>query len=148
VKQSILLIDDSESIHRLVISLLREESVSLNSAYDGEAGIALAGRFRPDLILLDVDMPGTNGFDVCRRLNEDASTSNIPIVFLTSAGEVGQKVHGLDLGAIDYITKPFDPTEFAARVRTALRTKLRQDSIRSSRVDEFIARALHTTGSV
>ena len=95
----------------------------LTAAHDGASGLAIARALKPDLILLDVDMPGTNGFDVCARLKQDEATRRIPVVFLTGASTTDEKLRGLDLGAVDYIIKPFDPAELRARVRASLRTK-------------------------
>jgi two-component system, cell cycle response regulator len=142
MRQFILLIDDSEAVHALVRASLEDEPVAVESAYDGESGAALAMKFRPDLVLVDVDMPGIDGFEVCRRLSNEVRTANIPVIFLTAAGAAELKVRGLDLGATDYITKPFNPPEFAARIRAALRTKSRADTMRSQFVQDFIAGAL------
>jgi len=142
MSHSILLIDDAEDVHSIVRGLLEGHPVRVNSVYDGETGICAASRLQPDLILLDVDMPGTDGLEVCRRLSGDPITSSIPIIFLTAHGEPNQKVEGLDLGALDYIVKPFEPSEFTARIRGALRVKSRLDSIRCARVDNFINRSL------
>jgi two-component system, cell cycle response regulator len=123
MNQRVLIIDDSEDIHDLVRLGLYGEAVDLHSAFDGPAGIALARAIAPDLILLDVDMPEPDGFEVCRRLKADPILSATPIVFLTGASSTTEKVRGLDLGATDYVTKPFDAAELRARVGAALRTK-------------------------
>jgi diguanylate cyclase (GGDEF)-like protein len=120
--QQILLIDDSEHIHSLVAGLLQGEPCELHFASNGEAGITLADSIRPDLILLDVEMPGKDGYATCRLLKTDANLFNIPVVFLTSRSTTEEKVHGLNLGAVDYIAKPFSPSELLARVRATLRT--------------------------
>jgi diguanylate cyclase (GGDEF)-like protein len=120
--QQILLIDDSRQIHSLVAGLLLNEPCSLHFASDGEQGISLAETIRPDLILLDVEMPGTEGYATCRLLKTDPNLFNIPVVFLTSHSTTEEKVHGLNMGAVDYIVKPFNPAELLARVRAALRT--------------------------
>jgi DNA-binding response OmpR family regulator len=125
--QVVLLIDDSKSIHPLVKAHLADEPLIVHSAYEGESGLAIAHTLSPDLILLDVDMPGMNGFDVCRLLKADPETAEIRIVFLTAADSIDEKICGLDLQAVDYITKPFDPAELSARVRAALRTKVLLD---------------------
>ncbi len=78
---------------------------------------------RPDLILLDVDLPGLNGFQICAKLKADPATADIPIVFLTGASSTEEKLRGLELGAADYVIKPFDPAELRARVRSSLQTK-------------------------
>ncbi len=137
--RKILLVDDDAAIHALVRAHLAAEPVEVISARDGESGLALAERLLPDLILLDVDMPEPDGFEVCRRLREDPVTLNLPVVFLTAANTIAQKVNGLELGAADYITKPFDPEELVARVRGALRTKARFDFLANRRVDHFLS---------
>ena len=121
--QRVLIIDDSQDIHDLVRVGLHGEPVDLHSAFNGPTGIALARAISPDLILLDVDMPKPDGFEVCRNIKSDPVLSAIPIVFLSGASSTAEKVRGLDLGATDYITKPFDSAELRARVGVALRTK-------------------------
>lgn len=122
MQQQLLVIDDSKPIHTLVRSLLADEPVEIHSAPDAKLGITLAASLRPDLILLDVDMPETDGFEACRLLKADPITASIPIVFLTSLSSTEEKVHGLNMGAVDYVTKPFKLSEFLARVRASLRT--------------------------
>ncbi len=121
--QKILVIDDSTAIHRLIVSRLSDLHVEISCATDGDTGLRMASMLLPDLILLDVDMPDADGFDVCRRLKAEAATVAIPVVFLTGASTSSEKIIGLELGAVDYITKPFDSAELRARVRSALRTK-------------------------
>jgi two-component system, cell cycle response regulator len=123
MSQRVIIIDDSEDIHDLVRLGLYGEPVDLHSAFDGPTGIALARAISPDLVLLDVDMPKPDGFEVCRTFKSDPALSSIPIVFLTGASSTTEKVRGLDLGATDYITKPFDSAELRARVSATLRTK-------------------------
>jgi diguanylate cyclase (GGDEF)-like protein len=120
--QQILLIDDSESIHPLVTSLLADEPVRIHSAHDAATGLVLAASLRPDLILLDVEMPGMDGFEACRRLKADPATSSIPIIFLTARTASEEMVRGLELGANDYVAKPFKLSELLSRVRANLRT--------------------------
>lgn len=127
--QKILVIDDSPDIHQLLRVRLRNLDVALEHAANGTDGLSLAGTAQPDLILLDVHMPDANGFDVCRQLKSSINTQSIPVIFLTGASEVGQKVLGFDVGAMDYISKPFDAAELNARVRAALRTKRYQDML-------------------
>ena len=120
--QEILLIDDTKSIHPLVKSLLGEEPVTIHSAFDGQYGLVLAASLKPDLILLDVEMPGVDGFETCRRLKADPATASAPIIFLTAVADTEHMVRGLNLGASDYVTKPFKLSELLSRVRAALRT--------------------------
>ena len=126
-RQTVLVIDDSTLIHSLVKARLDDEPVEVHFAESAKEGIAKAASLDPDLILLDVDMPEMDGFEACRRLKADPATSAIPVVFLSGASTAQQKVQGLDLGAVDYVTKPFDPAELRARVRAALRTKYLMD---------------------
>ncbi|HEY4117046.1 MAG TPA: response regulator, partial [Byssovorax sp.] len=127
MQPKLLVIDDSHDIHSLLEVRLRPEGLRVHHAHDGEQGVKMTEALLPDVILLDVEMPEVSGFDVCRRLKADPRTSGIPIIFLTGASDVDTKVHGFDLGAVDYVTKPFEPAELRARVRAALRTKRYQD---------------------
>jgi len=138
----VLSVDDDAAIHILLNSHFAGESIEMRSAYDGDSALWIANKWLPDLILVDVDMPGMNGFEVFSRLRENVLTMNIPVIFLTAAISTDQKVWGLDLGASDYITKPFEPAELLARVRASLRTKSKMDSLSDVRVDAFIAGAL------
>lgn len=122
MEQQILLIDDTPQIHSLVTTLLASEMVKVHSAFNAESGIVLANSLKPDLILLDVEMPDGDGYEVCRRLKSNSELFNIPVVFLTALVNPAEKVRGLELGAVDYVTKPFNPAELIARVRAALRT--------------------------
>ena len=123
MSQRVLIVDDTRNIHALVKARLAGEPVELHSAYSSADGLSMAATLLPDLVLLDVDMPDIDGFEVCRRLKEHPATMTIPIVFLTGAGSTDSKIRGLELGAVDYVTKPFEPAELRARVRAALRTK-------------------------
>jgi two-component system, cell cycle response regulator len=126
MSQTVLVIDDSNDVHDMLDVRLKPEGLRLVHAFSAEDGLAKADQ-GPDLILLDVDMPNFTGFEVCQRLKAGATTSQIPIIFLTGATEVHDIVQGFDLGAVDYITKPFQPAELRARVRAALRTKRYHD---------------------
>ena len=106
---------------------LRPEGLTVMSEMDGERGIERALAEEPDLILLDVGLPDLDGFEVCRQLKEQPQTRDIPIIVLTGTTDTDSKVRGLDLGTVDYVTKPFDQVELCARVRAALRTKRPQD---------------------
>ncbi|HVT88856.1 MAG TPA: diguanylate cyclase [Tepidisphaeraceae bacterium] len=125
--QTVLLVDDSTAIHALLRARLKDEPITIHSANSGGQGLEMAQSLNPDLILLDVDMPDPNGFEVCRRIKADERLVNTPIIFLTGAASSEQRIRGLELGAIDYITKPFDPAELRARVRAALRMKFMMD---------------------
>jgi diguanylate cyclase (GGDEF)-like protein len=110
-------------MHGAVKARLVAAGFEFHSAYSGEEGLALAATLLPDVILLDVEMPKPNGFEVCRRLKDNPMLSNIPVIFLTGVTTVEEKVKGLNLGAIDYVTKPFDAAELQARIINSLRNK-------------------------
>ena len=122
MQRQILVIDDSKPIHALIKALLVDDPVDIHSATDAAYGMVLAASVHPDLILLDVDMPATDGFDACRQLKANPETADIPVIFLTALSSVEEKVRGLELGAVDYITKPFNAAELHVRVRGSLRT--------------------------
>ena len=128
-RQKVLIIDDAEQIHHLVRARLKGLAVDIICSSTGQTGLAAAKAEQPDLILLDVNMPGMSGFEVCKLLKDNAETYNIPVVFLTGVDETVNKVKGFDLGAVDYVTKPFDPAELRARVRSALKTKELMDML-------------------
>lgn len=123
----ILVIDDSPDALAVVQVRLAKEGVQVVCAEGGLAGLDAARSEKPDLILLDLDMPDLSGFEVCRALKADPELCMIPVLFLSGSSTPEDKVKGLDLGAVDYVTKPFDAFELRARVRAALRTKHLQD---------------------
>lgn len=125
--QSVLVIDDSPQIHRLIDVRLRPEGVLLLQAFDAARGLALVRERMPDLVLLDLDLQGTSGMEICRTLKADPVTIGVPIIFLTGTTDPATKEEAFDLGAVDYVTKPFDGIELRARVRAALRTKRYHD---------------------
>lgn len=118
--QKILLVEDEVSIARFVELELTHEGYTVTKAEDGRQGLALAEGNGFDLVLLDIMLPGLNGLEVLRRLRK---TSDVPVIMLTARDAVMDKVTGLDMGADDYITKPFSIEELLARIRTALRRK-------------------------
>jgi two-component system cell cycle response regulator len=122
-KKKILLVDNSKIMHAAVKARLVADGFEFHSAYGGEEGLLLAATLLPDVILLDVEMPTPNGFEVCRRLKGNQALSNIPVIFLTGVITIEEKVKGLNLGAIDYVTKPFDAAELQARIKASLRNK-------------------------
>jgi diguanylate cyclase (GGDEF)-like protein len=117
-----LIVDDSVWIHSLVRSQLGKE-YSLQSAFDGTSGLEQAAKLDPEFILLDIDLPDMHGYDVCRKLKTSEATRRIPVIFLTSSKEVNSRVGGLNIGACDYITKPFEPLELKARVHAIVRER-------------------------
>jgi diguanylate cyclase (GGDEF)-like protein len=119
----VLFVDDSAVTHCYVRASMHGEPVEILAAYDGVTALDLARRAAPDVILLDLKIPGPDGFEVCRLLKADRATADIPIIFLSADDATAQKIRGLELGAADYITKPFNPEELRARLRASLRTK-------------------------
>ncbi len=127
----VLIIDDSQLVHAMLDDALADEDIENVHAFDAEEGYWYAKRTQPDAILLDVRMPGTSGFELCKMLKGDTETSQIPVIFLSSIQDSPNKVHGLDLGAMDFISKPFEEADLKARVRVALRIKSLVDQLSS-----------------
>ncbi len=117
----VLVIDDEENIIEFIRLGLRYEGFQVESASDGEQGVTAAQRINPDLVILDVMMPGIDGLEVCRRLRANPTTRDVPILMLTAKDEVRDRIIGLKTGADDYLTKPFDFDELLERIRAILR---------------------------
>lgn len=117
----ITFIEDEPDIQDIVAYNLRREGYQVSSALSGEDGLNLIKQKKPDLILLDLMLPGMDGLEVCRNLRTQAETQNIPIIMVTAKGEESDVVLGLGLGADDYISKPFSPKELVARIQAVLR---------------------------
>lgn len=120
-RQKVLVIEDERDIRALVRVSLEGEGFSALEAGDGDLGLALARRERPAAVILDLMLPGISGLEVCRRLRADESTASVPVLMLTARSGEADKVVGLEIGADDYVTKPFSPRELAARVKAVLR---------------------------
>lgn len=121
MKPRILLIEDDANLTELVRYNLEREGFTVELAAEGEEGLLMATERPPDLILLDWMLPNLSGIEICRRLRRDEETANIPIVMLTARTEEGDRVRGLEIGADDYVTKPFSPRELIARMNAVLR---------------------------
>ena len=119
--QRILVVDDDREIVRLVRAYLEKSGYEVLVAFDGETALHMLRRERPDLVLLDLMMPGRDGWDVTRVVRGDEGLAAMPIIMLTARVEDQEKIVGLELGADDYVTKPFNPAEVVARVRAVLR---------------------------
>ena len=119
----LLAIDDSELIHRLLKARLKHERIEIHSACSGPRGLEIAHTLKPDVILLDIEMPEMNGFEVLRQLRSEPDLNDVPVIFLSSQCSTADKVRALDLGAHDFVAKPFDLAELKARVRSALRVR-------------------------
>lgn len=118
MKRRILVVDDEKKIVDIVKAYLERENYQVIVAYDGEEALDMARDQQPDLLVLDLMLPGISGWDVCRILRKESET---PIIMLTARDEVTDKIVGLELGADDYVTKPFDPKELVSRVKSVLR---------------------------
>jgi diguanylate cyclase (GGDEF)-like protein len=119
-KKKILIIDDTDLMVKLITDILEEKGYEVVSANNGIDGIKMVMAEKPDLVLLDVVMPGIDGFEVCKLLRQDESNNLMPIIILTAQGNEEDKLAGLELGADDYITKPFNPRELVSRVKNTL----------------------------
>ena len=137
----VLVIDDEAPIRLLCRVNLEAEGMEVVEAPDGPSGLDLATSEKPDAILLDVMMPGLDGWTVAERLLEDEATREIPVVFLTARADVRDRVRGIDLGGLDYITKPFNPVELASLVREVVAAVERgeREALRSEKIAELRA---------
>ena len=135
----VLVIDDEAPIRLLCRVNLEAEKMEVLEASDGPTGLAIAKAEAPDEILLDVMMPGLDGWRVAERLIEDPETRAIPIIFLTARAEFRDRARGLDIGGVDYVTKPFNPVELADLVRDLLSRLERgeRDQLRREKLDEL-----------
>ena len=135
----VLVIDDEAPIRLLCRVNLEAEQMNVIEAADGPSGVAKAREERPDVILLDVMMPGLDGWRVAEELLQDERTSGIPIIFLTARAEFRDRARGLDIGGVDYVTKPFNPVELAPLVRDLLARIARgeRDELRREKLHEL-----------
>lgn len=129
MKSKILIVDDTVDTVELLRKRLRSEGYDTAEAYDGEEGLQQVTEYNPDLIVLDVMMPKLDGYEVCQRLKTDEHTRYIPILMLTAKSDVESKVKGLDIGADDYLAKPFDYKELSARIRSLLTIKASHEKL-------------------
>jgi two-component system phosphate regulon response regulator PhoB len=120
-KKAVLVIDDEKDLIELVRYNLEKEGFEVQGALNGESGLAVAMQKMPDVVLVDLMLPGIDGLEVCRRLRSNTRTAAIPLIMLTAKTAESDRVVGLELGADDYVTKPFSPRELTARVRALLR---------------------------
>jgi two-component system phosphate regulon response regulator PhoB len=126
-KAKILIVEDDADIAELLRYNLAKEGYSISVAENGEKGVKTARTLHPDLIVLDIMLPGMDGLEVCKTLKSDAKTKGIPVVMLTAKSEESDVVTGLELGAEDYIAKPFSPKVLVARLRTVLRRQSKKN---------------------
>jgi len=119
-KGKLLAVDDTSASLRLLTDLLKEEGYEVRSAISGELALRAAASNPPDLVLLDIRMPGMDGYEVCRRLKAEPATRDVPVIFVSAVTETDEKVRGFEMGAVDFVTKPYQRDELMARVRTHL----------------------------
>ncbi len=130
--EEILVVDDTPASLRLLTELLSGHGYRVRPAEDGGLALKSVAAKSPDLILLDVSMPGMDGYEVCRRLKAEEKSSRIPVIFISAFGDTRQKVVGFEAGGLDYITKPFEAEEVLARVRTHLRLRQAEEALRNA----------------
>ena len=135
-RQRILIVDDDSNIAELISLYLMKECYETKIVGDGEAALAAVSTFEPDLILLDLMLPGMDGYQVCREVR---STKDTPIIMLSAKGEIFDKVLGLEMGADDYMEKPFDSKELVARVKAVLRRYHKQTSEPVNKSDKIVS---------
>jgi DNA-binding response OmpR family regulator len=126
---NILIVDDTPANLNVLSTILTQQGYKVRPANSGEVALVVAQRAAPDLILLDIQMPGMNGFEVCRRLKEIDQTRDIPVIFISALDEVLDKVEAFEVGGVDYITKPFQILEVLARIEHQLTLRRQQEQI-------------------
>jgi len=131
----ILIVDDEQDIVELISYNLEKEGFSIIKAYDGISVFNVIAMKKPDLLILDLMLPGMNGLDICKKIRANPATADLPIIMLTAKGDELDKIIGLEIGADDYITKPFSVKELVARVRTILRRS--QDKPKTALQEQF-----------
>ncbi|MCX7884103.1 MAG: response regulator transcription factor [Caloramator sp.] len=136
--EKILIIDDESNIVELIKYNLEMNGYKVLYAYDGNEGLNIAREQNPDLILLDIMLPQMDGFDVCKEIKKDKEIEHIPIIMLTAKGEEFDKILGLELGADDYITKPFSVRELLARIKAVMRRNKKEENSQVIKFDNLI----------
>lgn len=149
-KPLILIVDDIPKNLQVLGGILNKEEVKIAAATRGEQALSMAKEINPDLILLDIMMPGMDGFETCRQLKKSADTEEIPIIFLTAKTETEDIVRGFSEGAVDYVTKPFNSAELLARVHTHLELKRSHDMLKElvSRLTESLEQIKTLSGLI
>lgn len=136
--EKILIIDDESNIVELIKYNLEMNGYKVLYAYDGNEGLNIAREQKPDLILLDIMLPKMDGFDVCKEIKKDKDIEHIPVIMLTAKGEEFDKILGLELGADDYITKPFSVRELLARIKAVMRRNKKEENSQVIKLDNLI----------
>jgi two-component system alkaline phosphatase synthesis response regulator PhoP len=129
MREKILIVEDEKDIIKMLEYNLKKEGFRILSVQDGEDALDSANKEHPDLIILDLMLPGMDGLEVCRNLKGDTKTASIPLIMLTAKSQESDKIVGLELGADDYMTKPFSPRELIARIKAVLRRVKEKDKL-------------------
>lgn len=140
-KPIILMVDDVPKNLQVLGNILNKEGYKISAALNGEQALKILENAKPDLILLDVMMPGLSGFDVIKKIKEKKELQEIPVIFLTAKTEKEDVIQGVELGAVDYVTKPFNSTELLARVKNHIELKLSKDKLQ--RMNKELQQALN-----
>ncbi|MFH1439845.1 MAG: response regulator [Candidatus Woesearchaeota archaeon] len=119
-KKNVLIVDDEPHIVNLIKLSLNKDKYNVNGAYSAREALMLMDKSLPDLVVLDLMMPGVNGYELCKALRENPKTREIPILILSAKSQMNDKLHAIDVGADDYMTKPFDPMELVKRIKLNL----------------------------
>src|SRR5258706_5727614 len=137
---NVLLVEDDPNMPELLAGLLHDDGISLASARDAREALALVRDRHFDLVLLDLGLPGMDGFELLRQLKAAPETESIPVIVLTAWNSTTDKIRGFELGAVDYLTKPFEAAELRVRLQAALRAKHLQDELTQANRELFTAR--------
>jgi phosphate regulon transcriptional regulator PhoB len=129
MKEKILIVEDEKDIVKMLDYNLEKEGFRIFSAYNGEDALKMAKKEKPDIIILDLMLPGIDGLEVCKTLKKEEAASSIPIIMLTAKAQEADKIVGLELGADDYVTKPFSPRELIARIKAVLRRAKEKEKV-------------------
>jgi phosphate regulon transcriptional regulator PhoB len=143
MKKRILVVDDEKDIVDLIAYNLEKEGYAVLKAYDGEGAVALIKTDKPHLIILDLMLPGIRGLDVCRIIRQNKETESLPVIMLTARTEDVDKILGLEMGADDYITKPFNVKELIARIRAVLRRSEKTGETTAAEIFQFKDLRIH-----
>src|ERR1700722_12840689 len=143
----VLLVEDDSKMHEVLAALLQEDNIALTHAADARTALTMAREQCFDLMLLDLGLPGTDGFEILRQLKEKPPQKNLPVIVLTAWNSTTDKLRGFELGAVDYLTKPFESAELRARLCAALRAKHLQDELTQTNRDLEAARVAAETAA-
>ncbi|MCI5150146.1 MAG: response regulator [Candidatus Electrothrix sp. MAN1_4] len=128
-QDAILVVDDQPANLKVLLSFLQEHAYKVYMVDSGQRALHILPRIQPDLVLLDVMMPGMNGFEICRKIKADQNLAALPVIFMTALDSVGDKMAGFAAGAVDYITKPFQQAEVLARINTHITLRKREKEL-------------------